>query len=273
MKIKSIFVNLPIKDVKRTREFWTNLGFSFNEQFSDDRALCLVLNDGLMYSMLITHEMFSTFTNKPIADGTTSQVLNALEVDSREQVDKIVKLALENGATRYRESQDHGWMYYDSFADLDGHQWEIMCTDLTQMTPKVELEKIIVKATISIDKQKVWDYYTQPKHITKWNFANESWHCPTATNDMRVGGKYSARMEAKDGSFGFDFDATYQEINHGHSFTYEFGGRLATVDFKEQNGQTEVTISFDPETENSIELQQNGWQAILDNFKKYIEAN
>jgi len=121
MKVKSICVNLPIKDLNKTRDFWTKLGFSFNEQFSDDRALCLVLNDGLMYSMLITHEMFSTFTNRPISDNTTTQVLTAIEVDSREQVDKIVKFALDNGATRYRESADHCWMYYDCFADLDGH--------------------------------------------------------------------------------------------------------------------------------------------------------
>lgn len=126
MKIKSIFINLPIKDIRKTREFWTKLGFSFNEQFSDDRALCLVLNEGLIYSMLITHEMFRTFTNRSIADGTTTQVLAAIQVESRELVERIVKLALENGATRYRESVDHGWMYYDSFADLDGHQWEVM---------------------------------------------------------------------------------------------------------------------------------------------------
>lgn len=133
MKVKSIFVNLPVKDLKRTRDFWTTLGFTFNEQFSDDRALCLVLNKGLIYSMLITHEMFSTFTNRPIADRTTTQVLTAIEVDSREQVDQIVKHALENGATRYREGKDQGWMYYDCFADLDGHQWEIMFTDSTQI--------------------------------------------------------------------------------------------------------------------------------------------
>lgn len=134
-------------------------------------------------------------------------------------------------------------------------------------------EKITVKATVSADKQKVWDYYTQPEHITKWNFADPSWHCPSATNDLKVGGRYVARMEAKDGSFGFDFDAIYTEINQGQSFTYEFGGRLATVEFKETNGQTGVTVTFDPETENSIELQRNGWQAILDNFKKYMETS
>lgn len=133
MKAKSIFVNLPIKDLTRTRDFWTKLGFSFNEQFSDERALCLVFNDGLIYSMLITHEMFSSFTNRPIADGTTTEIIIAIEVDSREQVDKMVKLALENGASRYRESVDHTWMYYDSFADIDGHHWEIMFTDPNQI--------------------------------------------------------------------------------------------------------------------------------------------
>jgi uncharacterized protein YndB with AHSA1/START domain len=134
-------------------------------------------------------------------------------------------------------------------------------------------EKITIKATVLADKQKVWDYYTNPEHITKWNFADPSWHCPAATNDMKVGGRYVARMEAKDGSFGFDFDAVYTEINIGKSFTYEFGGRLSAVDFKEIGRQTEVNVTFDPETENSIELQRKGWQAILDNFKKYTESN
>lgn len=134
MKVKSIYINLPINDLNKTRDFWTKLGFSFNEQFSDDKALCLILNDGLIYSMLITHEFFSTFTNRPIADGTTTQVLTAIEVDSREQVDEITRLALENGGTRYRESSDHEWMYYDSFADIDGHQWEIMFTDLNLLS-------------------------------------------------------------------------------------------------------------------------------------------
>lgn len=135
------------------------------------------------------------------------------------------------------------------------------------------MEKINIKTTVLADKQKVWDYYTQPVHITKWNFADPCWHCPTATNDLKVGGRYVARMEAKDGSFGFDFDAVYTDINKGENFTYVFGGRFATVEFIETNGQTEVTIVFDPETENSIDLQRQGWQAILDNFKKYTETN
>lgn len=134
-------------------------------------------------------------------------------------------------------------------------------------------EKITIRATIVANKQKVWDYYTQPNHITNWNFADPSWHCPTVTNNMKVGGQYVARMEAKDGSYGFDFEAVYTEINKGESFIYEFDGRLATIEFIETNGQTEVIITFDPETENSVELQKQGWQSILGNFKKYTESN
>lgn len=135
------------------------------------------------------------------------------------------------------------------------------------------MEKIIIQSTIAADKQKVWDYYTLPEHITKWNFADSSWHCPTATNDLKIGGRYFARMEAKDGSFGFDFEAIYSEIVDGEKFSYDFGGRHATIKFKDQNEKTEVTISFDPETENPIDLQRNGWQSILNNFKKYTESN
>jgi uncharacterized protein YndB with AHSA1/START domain len=132
-------------------------------------------------------------------------------------------------------------------------------------------EKITIQTTVSADKQKAWDYYTLPEHITKWNFADPSWHCPSASNDLRIGGKYFARMEAKNGSIGFDFEATYTEINTGENFTYEFGDRLATVEFIEQNGQTHVIVTFDPESENLVELQRNGWQAILDNYKNHTE--
>lgn len=133
MKIKGIYVNLPVKDLQKTRDFWTKLGFSFNEQFSDEKAVCLVLNEGSMYAMLITHEFFATFTNRPIADSSTTQVLNALEVESREQVDALVKLALESGGTRYKDSEDHGWMYIDRFADPDGHQWEVFYADSSKL--------------------------------------------------------------------------------------------------------------------------------------------
>ena len=133
MSINSISVNLPVKSLQKSRAFWTKLGFSFNEDFCDDKGLCLILKEDGIHAMLLTHEMFATFTNRSIADKTTTQVLLAIEVESREKVDEVVKLALENGGSRYGEAADHGWMYYDSFADIDGHQWEIMRIDSTKV--------------------------------------------------------------------------------------------------------------------------------------------
>ncbi|MFY7840239.1 MAG: VOC family protein [Lacibacter sp.] len=127
--VKSIYINLPVKDLAVTKAFWTSLGFSFNAQFSNEKAVCLILNDGSMYAMLLTHEFFSGFTNRSVADGSSTQVIIAIDVESREKVDAIVLAALANGGSRYREAADHGWMYYDSFADPDGHQWEVMFSD------------------------------------------------------------------------------------------------------------------------------------------------
>lgn len=133
--------------------------------------------------------------------------------------------------------------------------------------------QITVSATVHANAQKAWDYYTNPKHIVNWNFADSSWHCPNAVNDMRIGGTYKARMEAKDGSFGFDFEAVYSEISEGHHFTYEFGGRSSTVSFKSNGDSTDVTVVFDPEETNPVDMQQAGWQAILNNYKLYTENN
>jgi uncharacterized protein YndB with AHSA1/START domain len=133
--------------------------------------------------------------------------------------------------------------------------------------------KITVQTTVNAEAKKIWDYYNNPKHIIHWNFADLSWHCPSAENDMRIGGTYKARMEAKDGSFGFDFESIYTDIKEGQEFTYEFGGRLATVQFNALDSQTEIVVTFDPESQNPIEMQKDGWQAILNNFKNYTETN
>ncbi|HRN33980.1 MAG TPA: SRPBCC family protein [Saprospiraceae bacterium] len=132
---------------------------------------------------------------------------------------------------------------------------------------------ITIKALIKADAQKVWDYYTLPHHIIRWNFADPGWHCPKAENDLRPGGTYKARMEAKDGSFGFDFEAIYTDVQPGKEFSYEFGGRKASVSFSKNGEETEIVICFDPETTHSIELQRSGWQSILNNFKSYTENN
>ncbi len=134
--------------------------------------------------------------------------------------------------------------------------------------------KITIQTTISADKQKVWDYYTNPKHIVNWNFASDDWCCPSAENDLKIGGKYKARMEAKDKSFGFDFEAIYDEIVIGERFAYTMSDeRKVDVSFESLEGKTKVTIIFDAEKENSEEMQKNGWQSILNNFKTYVEKN
>lgn len=125
MEIQAIFVNLPVSDVAASRAFWTALGLEVNEMFSSDQALSLVLKEGSVYAMLLDREYFATFTGRPLSDGSTTQVLNALQLGSREEVIAFVSRAIDQGASRYQEAKDHGWTYYDSFADPDGHQWEI----------------------------------------------------------------------------------------------------------------------------------------------------
>lgn len=135
-------------------------------------------------------------------------------------------------------------------------------------------QQITVKAVIDAPVQKVWEFYTQPKHITQWNNASEDWHTPHAENDLRAGGKFLSRMESKDGKEGFDFAGIYDEILTNSLIKYTMGdGRKVTVTMDEEGNQTKIEVSFDPENENSRELQQAGWQSILDNFKKYVEKN
>jgi uncharacterized protein YndB with AHSA1/START domain len=132
--------------------------------------------------------------------------------------------------------------------------------------------KITVKTTVHAPVEKAWEYWTEPKHITKWNNASDDWHTPIAENDLTVGGKFLTRMEAKDGSFGFDFAGIYDEVKLNEVISYTLGDeRKVTISFNGQGNETEVIETFDAETTNPVEMQQAGWQAILDNFKKYTE--
>lgn len=129
-----IFVNLPVKDLKKSMDFFTHLGFSFNPQFTDEKAACLVISENSIYAMLISEPFFKTFTKKEISDAKkTTEVLLAIDAESREEVDTMVKRALEAGGSVYMNPQDHGWMYGHSFADPDGHQWEVLYMDINAM--------------------------------------------------------------------------------------------------------------------------------------------
>ena len=134
---------------------------------------------------------------------------------------------------------------------------------------------ITVQNTVNAPVSKVWAYWTAPEHICKWNNASDDWHTPWATNDLRVGGVFVARMEAKDGSFGFDFGGTYDAVKENEYIEYHINGdaRKVKIYFTAEGNSTKVMESFEAETENSDELQRGGWQAILDNFKKYTESN
>jgi uncharacterized protein YndB with AHSA1/START domain len=132
---------------------------------------------------------------------------------------------------------------------------------------------ITVEVTVQANVDTVWEQWTNPIHIVKWNSASDDWHTTRAENDLRVGGKFTSRMEAKDGSFGFDFWGTFDQVVPGELLESTLGdGRKLTVRFKHLGDVTVVTETFEAETENTPELQKTGWQAILNNFKKHVES-
>ena len=137
---------------------------------------------------------------------------------------------------------------------------------MNQLTVTTEINKPINEA---------WNFFNNPKHIVNWNFAHESWECPLAKNDLKVGGKLEVRMQAKDGSFGFDLVGIYDEIVENELIKYHFedGRNIEIIFEKLSDNKTKVTENFDPENMNPLDFQKDGWQAILDNFKSYVENN
>lgn len=133
--------------------------------------------------------------------------------------------------------------------------------------------KITVETLVKAEPGKVWDAWNNPEDIKRWNSAHESWHTTSSTVDLREGGTFVSRMEAKDGSAGFDFGGTYTRVVPGQAIEYRMSdGREVSVEFVESSGGVLVRETFDAETENEPELQRQGWQAILDNFGRYVEA-
>lgn len=133
---------------------------------------------------------------------------------------------------------------------------------------------ITIKAFIHAPKELIWDCWTNPIHVTKWNHATDDWHTPHASSDLTVGGKFLYRMEAKDGSFGFDFCGTFTHLEPPTKLSLALGdNRKVDVEFVDADGGVEVIESFEPEQENPVEMQQMGWQMILDNFKQYAEQH
>ncbi len=138
---RQIFVNLAVKDLKKSKEFFTNVGFKFNPKFTDDNSACMIIGENI-FAMLLVEKFFKTFIKKEICDAKKStEVLLAINVDNRKEVDALVKRAVQSGGSTYSEPQDHGWMYLKSFADLDGHQWEIFYMDESNMPKDMKNRK------------------------------------------------------------------------------------------------------------------------------------
>ncbi len=133
---------------------------------------------------------------------------------------------------------------------------------------------ITVEATVKASVEKVWEFWSDPKHIVQWNNASDDWHTPYAENDLRTGGKFKSTMAARDGSMSFDFEGVYTNVEQHKVIEYVLADdRRIKVMFSGNGNETKVAESFDAETENSVDLQRGGWQAILNNFKKYTEEN
>ncbi|QBR12986.1 VOC family protein [Sphingobacterium sp. CZ-2] len=140
MQINTAYINFAIKDVERTKKFWQALGFSFNEEMTDERAVTVVLKEGQLYAMFIIEDFFKTLTEKPLPMPGTSQVVVALGCNSREEIDEVIRLALENGASQHEEPQDYGWMYQNSFWDINGFGWNLTYVDFSKMPENSEVD-------------------------------------------------------------------------------------------------------------------------------------
>lgn len=133
-------------------------------------------------------------------------------------------------------------------------------------------QQITVSVVVPVEPARAWRLYTTPDDIMQWNFATDEWQCPSASSELRVGGVYKARMEAKDGSFGFNFEASYTEVDEPNALTLVMGdGRASRTTFSPSGQGTLIETTFDAETENPVEMQRDGWQAILDNYRKHAE--
>ncbi len=274
----SIFKNSSVAGIMRYGPGETEReGTVTHAQFSLDGGVFMVIDSGAEHGFQFNEAL--------------SFVINC---EGQAEVDYYWEKLIADGG---QESQC-GWL-----KDKFGVSWQVVPVELHQLLAdpdparaqratgammqmqKIDIEKlrqaaddetktvITVHTTLNAPLEKVWKFWTQPEHITKWNNASDDWHTPHAENDLRTGGKFSSRMEAKDGSFGFDFSGVYDEVVEHQIIAYTMDdGRKVQVHFSELDGRTFIIENFEAESTNPVELQKGGWQAILNNFKKYAEG-
>ncbi|MFN0083507.1 MAG: SRPBCC domain-containing protein [Ferruginibacter sp.] len=280
MPVKEIWINLPVKDLTKSKVFFKALGFTQNTTHGNtNENACFVVGEKNVAVMLFPEAVFKTFTRHEVSDTRmATEVLLSIDAETREEVDNLAASAAAAGGNVFGEPAEiRGWMYGCGFTDLDGHRWNVLHMDkskMPQQSAALNKDCIIINTTVKATAEKVWEYWTKPEHIKKWNYASEDWHTTKAENDLTVGGTFSSRMEAKDGSMGFDFCGHYSHIKELEDIAYMIGdSRKVNIHFEKTADGIKITETFEPETENSQEMQQHGWQAILNNFKTYTENN
>ena len=185
-------------------------------------------------------------------EGRTTRVRTHVVYPSAADLEKVMAMGMKEGLTSTLERLD------ELLEALGG---------------TTEPGKVTISALVQAPAEKVWAAWTEPAHITQWNFADPSWCCPSASSDLREGGSYTARMEARDGSFGFDFEGTFHKVDPGREIGLTLGdGRRADTTFAPEKGGIRVTTVFDAEATNPVDMQRGGWQAILNNFKTHAES-
>lgn len=210
------------------------------------------------------------FKHLGMIDKDGNEDLESERVKSWAGVIENYRLEEENDKTRLTVTMD----LEDNYKEYFLKTWPKALKKLKELSEEEHLmqDPIHISTRINAPIDKVWEVWNDPAHIENWNTASEDWHTTAASNDLRIGGKISSRMEAKNGSAGFDFEGVYDEVKPKEHLAYTLtDGRKVSVSFKEQGNKTLVKESFEAESENSRKLQQQGWQAILDNFKKYVE--
>ncbi len=279
MSTKEIWINLPVKDVAKSKEFYKAIGFVLNTAHGNTNdSASFLIGEKNMVLMLFQEDVFKSFTKNNLTDtALSSEVLISLDSETRNGIDEMAnKVEAAGGNVFSKPEETQGWMYGCGFTDIDGHRWNMLHMDkskIPQLANSNE-ECILVHTIVNATAEKVWQYFTLPQHITKWNNASDEWHTTNVINDLTVGGKFLYRMEAKDGSIGFDFDGHYSHIKKEEAIAYILtDSRKVNIHFEKVEEGIRVTESFETESENPIEVQKHGWQAILDNFKTYTENN
>ena len=275
----SISINAP-KD-KVWNALWDNENYkAWTSAFAEGSHAVTDWNEGSKVLFLDGKGsgMYSTIAKKTPNELMSFRHIGEVKDGKEQPLDDKTK-AWSGGLETYKLTESNGVTEVSVDLDVPEDFMEYFTTTFPKALQNVKdiaegKTRITIEASVKAPVEKVWELWTKPEHITKWNSASDDWHTPRAENDLRVGGKFSSRMEARDGSMGFDFGGVYDDVKTNELISYTIGdGRKVDVNFKTEGDTTKITSTFEAESSNPIEMQRGGWQAILNSFKNYTESN